>query len=98
MTIAQSPVSQPENDDPSPQQTGTAFPTFAERLSRLFNTIKPPGRGYFTSGELVNSLNANGIRISAPYVSQLRSGNRTHPSASTSSRKRPFSTKRFSVL
>jgi len=83
MTIAQSPVAQPENDDPPPQQTATVVPTFAERLNRLFNTIRPPGRGYFTSGELVNWLSANGVRISAPYVSQLRSGNRTRPSTST---------------
>jgi transcriptional regulator with XRE-family HTH domain len=83
MTSAQSPVAQPKNDDPSPQRTGAAVPTFAERLNRLFDTVKPPGRGYFRSGELVDSLNANDVRISAPYVSQLRSGNRKRPSAST---------------
>lgn len=83
MTIAQSPVAQPENDDPPPQQKAIVVPTFAERLNRLFATVKPLGRGYFSSGELVNWLSANGFRISAPYVSQLRSGNRTRPSAST---------------
>jgi hypothetical protein len=83
MKIAPSPLAQPQNDDPSPREWGTPVPTFAERLNRLFDTVKPPGRSYFTSGELVNALKANGVGISAPYVSQLRSGNRAHPSAST---------------
>jgi transcriptional regulator with XRE-family HTH domain len=57
--------------------------TFAARLNRLFDTVYPPGRGPHTSGELVASLNAHGMRISAPYISQLRTGTRTHPSEAT---------------
>jgi len=83
MTIRQSPVAQLESDDSPPTPRATAAPTFAERLNRLFDTIKPPGRGYFSSRDLVNWLSANDLRISAPYVSQLRSGNRTRPSIST---------------
>jgi transcriptional regulator with XRE-family HTH domain len=53
---------------------------FAVLLNRLFQTVYPPGRGPHTSAELVSALRSQGIRISAPYVSQLRSGARTRPS------------------
>jgi transcriptional regulator with XRE-family HTH domain len=54
---------------------------FADRLNRLFDTVYPPGRGPHTSAEVVAGLKAEGITMSAPYLSQLRSGNRTNPSA-----------------
>lgn len=57
--------------------------TFAERLNRLFDTVYPPGRGPHSSAEVIAALRAEGITISAPYLSQLRSGNRTHPSPAT---------------
>lgn len=57
--------------------------TFAERLNHLFETVYPPGRGRHTSAEVISALRAEGITISAPYLSQLRSGNRTHPSPGT---------------
>jgi transcriptional regulator with XRE-family HTH domain len=57
--------------------------TFATRLNRLFDTVYPPGRGPHTSAEVIAALNAEGITMSAPYLSQLRSGNRTNPSAAT---------------
>ena len=57
--------------------------TFAARLNRLFETVYPPGRGQHTSAEVIAALKAEGITMSAPYLSQLRSGNRTNPSAST---------------
>jgi len=57
--------------------------TFAARLNRLFDTIYPPGRGPHTSAEVVGALKAEGITMSAPYLSQLRSGHRTNPSAAT---------------
>ena len=82
MTSTPLSFAQPSGD-PSPSQSVSAPPTFADRLNRLFDTLKPPGRDYYTSGELVSSLNAMGVRISAPYVSQLRSGARTRPSAAT---------------
>ncbi|MGE5695842.1 MAG: transcriptional regulator [Candidatus Sericytochromatia bacterium] len=58
-------------------------PTFATRLNRLFDTVYPPGRGPHTSAEVIAALKAEGITMSAPYLSQLRSGNRTNPSTAT---------------
>jgi transcriptional regulator with XRE-family HTH domain len=57
--------------------------TFAARLNRLFDTVYPPGRGQHTSAEVIAALKSEGITMSAPYLSQLRSGNRTNPSAAT---------------
>ena len=57
--------------------------TFAARLNRLFETVYPPGRGAHTSAEVIAALKAEGITMSAPYLSQLRSGNRTNPSSAT---------------
>jgi transcriptional regulator with XRE-family HTH domain len=57
--------------------------TFAARLNRLFDTVYPPGRGQHTSAEVIAALKAEGITMSAPYLSQLRSGHRTNPSAAT---------------
>ena len=59
--------------------------TFAARLNRLFDTVYPPGRGPYTASEAVVALRSAGITISAPYLSQLRSGNRTNPSVATMS-------------
>src|ERR1700678_3760217 len=57
--------------------------TFSARLNRLFDTVYPPGRGPHTSAEVISALKGEGITMSAPYLSQLRSGNRTNPSAAT---------------
>lgn len=57
--------------------------TFAARLNRLFDTVYPPGRGPHTSAEVIAALKAEGVTMSAPYLSQLRSGNRTNPSTAT---------------
>ncbi|MFZ1177812.1 MAG: transcriptional regulator [Mycobacterium sp.] len=59
--------------------------TFAARLNRLFDTVYPPGRGPHTSAEVIAALKAEGVTMSAPYLSQLRSGNRTNPSTTTMS-------------
>ncbi|BBX64115.1 secretion protein EspR [Mycobacterium saskatchewanense] len=59
--------------------------TFSARLNRLFDTVYPPGRGPHTSAEVIAALKAEGVTMSAPYLSQLRSGNRTNPSAATMS-------------
>jgi transcriptional regulator with XRE-family HTH domain len=56
---------------------------FSARLNRLFDTVYPPGRGAHTSAEVIAALKAEGITMSAPYLSQLRSGNRTNPSSAT---------------
>lgn len=57
--------------------------TFAARLNRLFDVVYPPGRGPHTSAEVIAALKAEGVTMSAPYLSQLRSGNRTNPSTAT---------------
>lgn len=57
--------------------------TFAARLNRLFEAVYPPGRGPHTSAEVIAALKAEGVTMSAPYLSQLRSGNRTNPSTAT---------------
>lgn len=53
--------------------------TVAARLNRLFDTIRPPGRGPLRNHEVIKALRARGIEMSAPYLSQLRSGSRNHP-------------------
>ena len=57
--------------------------SFAARLNRLFDVVYPPGRGPHTSAEVIAALKAEGVTMSAPYLSQLRSGNRTNPSMAT---------------
>ena len=57
--------------------------TFAARLNRLFETVYPPGRGPHTSAEVIAALKSEGITMSAPYLAQWRSGNRTNPSSAT---------------
>jgi transcriptional regulator with XRE-family HTH domain len=57
--------------------------TFSARLNRLFDTVYPPGRGPHSSAEVIAALKSEGITMSAPYLSQLRSGNRTNPSSAT---------------
>lgn len=54
---------------------------FAVRLNRLFALAHPPGRGPYTSSELSDALQANGVGGSRPYISQLRTGRRERPSA-----------------
>lgn len=57
--------------------------TVAVRLNRLFDTIRPPGRGPLRNHEVIKALRARGIEMSAPYLSQLRSGSRNHPRLDT---------------
>lgn len=57
--------------------------TFAARLNRLFDTVYPPGRGPFAGSELVRALSDQGLKLSAPYLSQLRTGQRAQPSRQT---------------
>jgi transcriptional regulator with XRE-family HTH domain len=57
--------------------------TFAERLNRLIATVHPPGRGPYTAIEVVQAVTARGAALSTPYLSQLRSGQRTQPSIDT---------------
>ncbi|WP_155902809.1 XRE family transcriptional regulator [Mycolicibacterium sp. CBMA 226] len=57
--------------------------TFAERLNRLFAVVYPPGRGPYRNFEVTEALSDRGYRLSAPYLSQLRSGKRACPSLRT---------------
>ena len=57
--------------------------TFAARLNLLFDTAYSPGRGPHASVEVVTALRDEGITMSAPYLSQLRSGARRNPSNAT---------------
>lgn len=57
--------------------------SFADQLNRLFDSIYPPGRDAYTSMELVEWAAGRGLRLSAPYLSQLRTGARSRPSDST---------------
>lgn len=57
--------------------------TFAARLNRLFDTIWAPGRGPYRNFEVTQALDRRGHRLSAPYLSQLRSGIRKYPSPRT---------------
>ncbi len=57
--------------------------SFAERLNRLFDSVYPPGRRPYSSAEVVAGVRAFGATMSAPYLSQLRSGNRDNPSSAT---------------
>src|SRR5690625_5748695 len=66
-----------------PWEVSPMSTSFAARLNRLFDTVYPPGRGPHTSAEVIAALKAEGITMSAPYLSQLRSGNRTNPSTTT---------------
>ncbi|MEV4125527.1 helix-turn-helix domain-containing protein [Nocardia sp. NPDC049707] len=56
---------------------------FAERLNKLFETVHPPGRRSHTNAEVADVLTNSGYPISKPYLSQLRSGQRTNPSNET---------------
>ncbi|WP_442972497.1 helix-turn-helix domain-containing protein [Rhodococcus sp. BH5] len=49
---------------------------FQERLNYLFKISS----GRITNGSVVDSLGKMGCNISRPYLSQLRTGNRVHPS------------------
>jgi transcriptional regulator with XRE-family HTH domain len=54
---------------------------FALRLNELFEMVRPPGRGPLSSSEVLSMLYlVDGVRISAPYLSQLRLGRRANPS------------------
>lgn len=63
--------------------TGGVPDSFAARLNRLFATVYPPGRGPYIGQELVRALSTRGPGLSAPYLSQLRTGERKRPSEQT---------------
>jgi transcriptional regulator with XRE-family HTH domain len=56
----------------------------AERLDGLILTVHPTGRGPYSLREIAEAINAEAgtSLISAAYISQLRTGQRTEPSHS----------------
>ena len=63
---------------------GTERGVLAERLDHLIVTVHPHGRGPYSLREIADAINDEaGINlISAAYISQLRTGQRTEPSHS----------------
>jgi len=58
--------------------------SFAERLNQLFSAVYPAGRGPHTLQEVCVAVNAEGAaKLSPSYLSQLRNGQKTNPSAAT---------------
>ena len=60
--------------------------SFADRLNRLFETIRPDG----STREYSNVDVADAVGVSAMYIGQLRRGLRTNPSASLVARLERF--------
>lgn len=54
--------------------------TFAARLNRLFATVYPPGSEPYSNEGVIQALASRGTKMSAPYLSQLRTGQRCRPS------------------
>ena len=54
--------------------------TFAARLDALFARPREPGWAPQTNRAVAAALTARGYAVSAPYLSQLRSGQRANPS------------------
>jgi transcriptional regulator with XRE-family HTH domain len=63
---------------------GTERGVLAERLDGLILTVHPTGRGPYSLREIAEAINteAGTSLISAAYISQLRTGQRTVPSHS----------------
>ncbi len=55
---------------------------FNDRLAKLFDTVHPNGRGPYSLQEVAAAITDEGdVTMSASYLSQLRSGQKTNPSA-----------------
>ena len=65
-------------------EDSTSRGVLAERLDRLITTVHPAERGPYTLREIADAINteAGTSLISAAYISQLRTGQRTEPSHS----------------
>ena len=57
--------------------------SFGDRLNRLMACVHPPGADPYTPADVVGGLRRLGVSMSAPYLSQLRTGARTNPSQTT---------------
>lgn len=62
--------------------TVSGVPGLAGRLNHLFaNTSQPGGHGSWTNEQVSGALHEMGAGISGAYLSQLRNGKKTNPSA-----------------
>jgi transcriptional regulator with XRE-family HTH domain len=57
----------------------TSGPTLAEKLDRLFQTVRRGGRAEYSYEEVAAAIRADGVMISHTYVWQLRKGLRDNP-------------------
>lgn len=62
--------------DPGARRPGTV----AEKLSRLFEVLHPPGGRELSTRELARRVKAQGGSVSATYIAELRNGKKTNPS------------------
>ncbi|NGX08981.1 helix-turn-helix domain-containing protein [Mycobacteroides franklinii] len=53
---------------------------FVSRLNRVFAVLHSPGRGPYSNSEFLVFMRTGGTVVSAPYLSQLRNGQRGRPS------------------
>ena len=54
--------------------------SFAEKLDRLFTTIRRPDGSQFTMSDVASAISAAGdVKLSASYLSELRSGRKDNP-------------------
>lgn len=53
---------------------------FVTRLNRVFAVLHTPGRGPYSNSEFLVFMRTSGTVVSAPYLSQLRNGQRGRPS------------------
>jgi len=54
--------------------------SFAEKLDRLFTTMRKPDGSQFTMSDVASEISAAGeIKLSASYLSELRSGRKDNP-------------------
>lgn len=56
-----------------------ATPSLADRLDRLFRTVRPANRGEYTHEEVARAIRDRGVSISHTYIWQLRRGVRDNP-------------------
>ncbi|MEU9804461.1 XRE family transcriptional regulator [Mycobacterium sp. NPDC050853] len=75
-------------DSSAESNRGTLYPfrdaraqeEFVTRLNRVFAVLHSPGRGPFSNSEFLVFMRTGGAVVSAPYLSQLRNGQRGRPS------------------
>lgn len=75
-------------DSSAESNRGTLYPfkdaraqeEFVARLNRVFAVLHTPGRGPYSNSEFLIFMRTGGTVVSAPYLSQLRNGQRGRPS------------------